>query len=187
MGLDPMGQREEDMRMNYFWLTVKHKWFVFLAGRKLGVSLWRLIKHDWSKFTPSEYPHYQRRFFGDKKPCTAFDTAWLHHIHCNDHHWEHWILQVDSEIVPGTYDRKSLPMPEVAAREMLADWMGASRAYEGKWPKPGEWRWLHENWSRIWLHEETDTLLAGILFGMGYMGKHGDVPFRDTGAPEAMG
>lgn len=165
--------------MNYFWLTIKHKWFVFLAGRTLGVSLWRLIKHDWSKFTPSEYPHYQRQFFGDKK-APGFDAAWLHHIHCNDHHWEHWIQPTDYEITPGIYDRKSLPMPEAAAREMIADWMGASRAYEGKWPKPGEWRWLYENYARLWLHEETEMFVAGILWRMGYMEANGAIKWKEA-------
>jgi len=50
--------------MKYFILTLKHKWFVFLAGLKIGVSKWQLIKHDLSKFSISELPHYQRQFFG---------------------------------------------------------------------------------------------------------------------------
>ena len=52
--------------LKYIWLTVKHKVFVFRAGLRTKAPLWRLIIHDWSKFTPSEAPHYGRQFFGDK-------------------------------------------------------------------------------------------------------------------------
>ena len=44
----------------YFVLILKHKWFVFLEGRRLGVSMWRLMIHDWTKFLPSELPHYSK-------------------------------------------------------------------------------------------------------------------------------
>ena len=52
--------------MKYFWLTIKHKWFVFLAGLKIGAPLWRLITHDMSKLSWREFKHYQRQFYGDK-------------------------------------------------------------------------------------------------------------------------
>lgn len=39
----------------FAWVILKHKWFVLLAGLEVGVPLWRLIIHDWSKFTPAEF------------------------------------------------------------------------------------------------------------------------------------
>ncbi len=33
---------------------VKHKIYVVGAGRKIGAPLWTLLKHDLSKFRPSE-------------------------------------------------------------------------------------------------------------------------------------
>ncbi len=36
--------------INYFKYVVRHKWFVFLAGIKLGVPIMSLIIHDWDKF-----------------------------------------------------------------------------------------------------------------------------------------
>jgi hypothetical protein len=49
----------------------------------------------------------------------AFDRAWLKHIHRNDHHWQHWLLQQDD-------GRKiALIPPAIAVDEMIADWMGA--------------------------------------------------------------
>jgi hypothetical protein len=75
--------------VKYFWLTLKHKWFVFISGLKLGVPIWRLIKHDWTKFLPSELPHYQRQFFGAADDPRGYIKCWLHHQNSNDHHWEY--------------------------------------------------------------------------------------------------
>ncbi len=63
--------------MKYFILTLKHKWFVLLAGLRVRkIPLWRLIIHDWSKFTKYELPHYERQFFGDKGDPEGFAKAW---------------------------------------------------------------------------------------------------------------
>lgn len=49
----------------------------------------------------------------------AYDRAWLKHIHRNDHHWQHWLLQQDD-------GRKiALLPPTLAVDEMVADWLGA--------------------------------------------------------------
>lgn len=77
--------------MQYFLLTLKHKWYVFLAGLKTGAPLYNLIVHDWTKFTWAELPHYQRQFFGDKGNPDGFAAAWLHHQNHNPHHWEFWL------------------------------------------------------------------------------------------------
>jgi len=139
--------------------TIKHKWFVMLAGKKLPkkykVSWYRLIIHDWSKFTFSEAPHYGRSFFGDRKYPEKFDKAWLHHIHCNPHHWQHWIVQ----------SGKLLPMPKKFIHEMVADWMGAGRSYQGSWDMGG---WLINNLNKIEIDDETRSYLEEILIGMEY-------------------
>jgi Family of unknown function (DUF5662) len=44
--------------------TVRHKRFVYQAGRRLGVARWRLVVHDLSKFRPSEFVPYGRFFYG---------------------------------------------------------------------------------------------------------------------------
>lgn len=204
--------------MNYFWLTLKHKWFVFLAGLKTKAPLYNLIVHDWTKLTPAELPHYQRQFFGDKGDPEGFNRAWVHHQNANPHHWEYWISRMahnrggDKEKVRvcahqpeiGPYqifyqDREicevgtwgtlrpgedswewyhdatlieqslkattPLPMPEKYVREMVADWMGAGRAYTGSWddlPK-----WLEQNAEKMILHPKTVVLLWGVLSELG--------------------
>lgn len=139
--------------MRKHWKYVKylalHKWFVFLAGRKVGVSLWQLLIHDWSKLLPSEWLPYAIWFSGEPHKDgdeLAFNRAWLLHQNRNPHHWQFWLL---------TYDRgdtEVLEMPDKYVREMVADWAGAGRAITGKW-EPGTW--YLKNRDKMKLHPKT--------------------------------
>lgn len=158
--------------LKYFWLTVKHRWFVFLAGLKVGVPLWRLITHDLSKFSWHELPHYGNRFFGKGDNPEGFIRAWLHHQNqtSNDHHWEYWIPRTGHNRCDPPYpDNKPIRMPYAAALEMVADWMGASRAYEKRWPTTGNWPWLEENFDKIVVHPETRMFLLETLKKLGFI------------------
>jgi len=152
--------------MKYFWVTLKHKWFILLAARKVGLPLWRAIVHDLSKFTRVELPHYDRQFFGDKDDPAGFAAAWLHHQNHNPHHWEYWITRSDhSHGASGAVDG-CLPMPKTDVCEMIADWMAASRAYTGSWDMT---KWLSKNLNKIQLHPETRKQVNKILlYGLGY-------------------
>lgn len=50
----------------------------------------------------------------------AFNVAWLHHLHANPHHWQHWILQQDSGST-----LILVPTSVHVVQEMVADWIGA--------------------------------------------------------------
>jgi hypothetical protein len=157
--------------MKYFLLTIKHKYFVFIAGLGLKVSLWRLIWHDFSKFSWKELPHYQRQFFGKADNPKGFINAWLHHQNTNDHHWEYWIPRSGHTRCDPPYENnKPIPMSEPAVREMIADWLGASRAYGGKWPNSKEWYWLEQNLWKIWpnLHLETQLIIKNVFREIGF-------------------
>lgn len=143
----------------YARYVFRHKYFVFLAGLKLGVPLWRLILHDWTKFLPREWIPYVDFFYG-KKPTTStesgykhqfdnsdsdFNIAWNHHQKKNDHHWQYWIITLDRG------ETFCLPMSKYALLEMIADWIGAGRA-QGK---PNTWEWYAANKTKIQLHPDT--------------------------------
>lgn len=152
--------------MNYAWLTLKHKWFVLLAGLRLDCSWWRLLTHDLSKFSWAELPHYQRQFFGKKNQPWNFIRAWIHHQNRNDHHWEYWIPRTGhNRCEPAYPDNVPVPMPQEAVLEMVADWMGASRAYEGRWPTPDNWPWLDKNLKTVLerSHFETGQRIFAVL------------------------
>lgn len=143
--------------IKYAILTIKHKYFVFVAGLYVGVPLITLLKHDLSKFYICELPNYGRQFFGDKSDPEKFDVAWLHHQNSNKHHWEYWI--------PRTGHNKSngnpvpLDMPEIYVKEMIADWLGAGRAYNKYWPDVRNWTWLSSNIDKMILSENTKKLI----------------------------
>lgn len=150
--------------MRYFWLIIKHKWFVFLAGKRCGVSLWRRVTHDLSKFLSCELPHYQRQFFGKADDPEGFIRCWVHHQNHNDHHWEYWIPRTGhNRCAPPYPDNEAIPMPYPAVREMVADWLGAGRAYNGKWPDVYNWKWFDENFDKMVLHFRTGVRLAFVL------------------------
>ena len=145
-----------------------HKWFVLRAGRTTGVPLWRLLAHDWSKFSPAEFAAYARAFCGDysnspndrEEVTQEYRRAWLHHENANPHHWGHWIPR------SGHYAGEPLAMPEIYVREMIADCLGASRAYTGSWDIAA---WLNEHGSAWPLHDETVKLIAVVMNEIGYV------------------
>ncbi|WP_155300581.1 DUF5662 family protein [Deinococcus kurensis] len=142
----------------YAALTARHKRYVYAAGRKLGVSRWQLLVHDLSKFTPAELPHYARQFF--MKPTVAnrdaFAAAWLHHQNTNPHHWEYWVPRTGHTLSLGSSQSAAMPMPRRYVNEMVADWLGAGRAYEGRYPDSLDgWTWLHANLPKMTLHPMT--------------------------------
>ena len=122
------------MYSRYAWAVLRHKWFVFVECCKLGIP-WLGVVHDLSKFLPGEFVPYARYFYGpwakdERKPRMVeynFDMAWLHHQHRNRHHWQRWMMTLDSARKGAKHF--PMPMPERFAREMLADWRGAGRAY----------------------------------------------------------
>lgn len=147
--------------IKYGLLTLKHKWFVFVAGLNLGVPIWKLIIHDWSKFLPSELPHYGRQFFGKADQPLKFALCWLKHQNRHPHHWEYWIPRTGHSR-SGYGDNQPLPMPMWAVLEMMADWMGAGKAYAGCWPNPHNWEWLEENLDQMQLDGETRALIFSV-------------------------
>jgi hypothetical protein len=90
----------------YLKYVIRHKWFVFVAGCRLGIP-WLALLHDLSKFLPDEWRWYARHFYapdGSKQTWqgkdgfyvaagndTKFDRAWLKHIKRNKHHPQHWV------------------------------------------------------------------------------------------------
>jgi hypothetical protein len=137
--------------LKYLKYVLIHKYWVFVAGLHLGVPLWQLITHDWSKFTPKEWFAYVNHFYGNypkfdpedtckyvrqgyygittKETKEMFDVAWNYHQKTQPHHWQFWVLITDSD-EPRTC---VLPMPQKYVLEMVADWAGAGKAITGKW------------------------------------------------------
>lgn len=144
----------------YVKYIVRHKYFVFRAGRMTKAPVWRLIVHDWSKFRYwTEWSPYREYFYNNNKGGDHgqynFDNAWLAHIHKNKHHWQYWVLKHDS----GTTE--PLPIPTKYIKEMVADWYGAGRAITGKWEAHS---WYEKNKHKMVLNEWTRFAVEQLLY-----------------------
>ena len=116
-------------------------------------------KHDESKWNGAEYGPYDAYFYGERDE-EAFNRAWLHHIHNNPHHWQHWLLMNDDGKYRDPDKVVALEMPKVCALEMVADWWSFS------------WRsgnleevfaWYEEHRDNIILHPKTREFVGSVL------------------------
>jgi hypothetical protein len=153
--------------LKYLWYVLRHKWFVYVEGRKLDVSPLQLLAHDWQKFTSAEWSPYVQTFYGPKDTprradggydpnaaSDAFDRAWLHHQKVGGkHHWQYWVLPLDD----GGF--RALEIPERYLREMLADWRGAGRALG----KPDTAAWYAVNRENMVLHPRSRAWVESNL------------------------
>jgi len=129
------------------------------AGRKFGVAEYLLRDHDLSKWDSVEFDAYATHFHGGGDP-KNFPLAWLHHVHNNPHHWQHWIFPDGWTMEGSAMDGACIEMPYEYVLEMIADWMGASKTYTGSWDMAG---WLSKNIPRITVHSKTAQSIREIL------------------------
>lgn len=146
----------DGVRQAYLWLEknipdifVGHEEEQTLARRHC------LFAHDASKKTAAEYPAYDDYFYGEKTDdvIDAFNYAWLHHIHKNPHHWQHWVLIHDDEPM------EALEMPFEYVIEMICDWWSFSWK-KGDLNEIFQW---YEDHKGMLLHPETRKLVESIL------------------------
>lgn len=166
--------------LKYIKYVLKHKHYVFIECCKLGIPI-RGLLHDISKFRPSEFKVYADYFYGKPKPIRLvshpsvprlnifniytqeqlekdFDRAWLHHQHRNKHHWQYWILRNDSGTV------EYIDMPTKYVKEMVADWIGAGRAINGKYSGYEEVvEWYNKNKHNMEMSENTRKKVVDII------------------------
>lgn len=152
----------------YLRYIIIHKWNVLRACFRMRL-FWQGIIHDWSKFLPCEWVPYANRFYNTHRKndptCTAeYEKAWLHHIHNNPHHWEHWVI-------PGVPPRQhnvqifkpnavAIPIPDKYLKEMLCDWYGAGQMQEHGMTVL---EWYEVNQYDIILHPDSRKRLKELL------------------------
>jgi hypothetical protein len=154
----------------YFKYLFIHKYYVYKFCRKLKLSVWQSVLHDWSKFLPIELVPYAKYFYnndgtkrnirnpdGSYDPTKIgkdFDYSWLSHQRRNKHHWQHWLLMNDS----GSW--YPLEIPDKYIKEMVADWCGAGYAKKKKLEVS---EWYKENKSKMILHSDTRKKIEDLI------------------------
>jgi hypothetical protein len=141
--------------IKHFKLITTHKYYVFKNCYKAGL-IWRGIKHDLSKYSPTEFLESVRYFSGNRSPIdnckevNGWSKAWMHHKGRNTHHYEYWQDNFDKGGEP-------LQMPYEDALEMVCDYIAAGQAYMKKdFSYSGEYDWwLNKTARGIAMHPKT--------------------------------
>ena len=145
-----------------FWWFMIHRPDIFQELDIDAESFNTLILiHDASKRAEEEYDAYDEYFYGiNQKPYDEVDQeinrAWLHHIHNNPHHWQHWVLTND-------YPYKGeniLDMPNDYILEMVCDWWSFSWAQRDP---TLIFNWYEEHKDHMKLSESTRSTVEYIL------------------------
>ena len=111
--------------------VTRHRHKVIAHCAKAGI-LWQGLRHDLSKYSPTEFFQGVRYFDGthspteDERRTEGYSLAWMHHKGRNRHHWEYW---TDYSIEQQAYI--AMPMPRRYLAEMLCDRVAASKIYKG--------------------------------------------------------
>jgi len=114
--------------------------------------------HDASKNDVEEYGPYDEYFYGRVKSAETkekFNRSWLHHIHQNPHHWQHWVLIEDDD--PSGFVCIEIPLDYVY--EMICDWWSFSWV-EGNLYEIFDWYEKHRSMK---LHPKTRAEVERIL------------------------
>lgn len=120
----------------------------------------QILRHDSSKTSPEEYDAYNEYFYGGNRSFRVvrnFQKAWLHHIHNNPHHWQHWVL-INDEPDEGEV---ALEMPYECIIEMICDWWAFSWQ-KGDLSEIFSWYDKHQNY--IKLAPNTRKIVEDILW-----------------------
>lgn len=152
-----IAEHKANVKKGYDWLC--EKGFMFLNNCSYDVGHQICDLHDDSKMSVEEYEPYDRYFYGRGRSfgvVNDFNKAWLHHIHNNPHHWQHWVLINDDPKLGNT----CIEMPMDYIVEMICDWWAFS------WAKDNLYEifdWYEEHKGYIELHAKTRKIVEGIL------------------------
>lgn len=154
---DYLREHRAAVRKAYDWLVANMS--DVLDADALTKAGQNIAHHDESKESVEEYGPYDEYFYGRNKSAAVkanFNKAWLHHIHQNPHHWQHWVLLEDDG---GAYDHVCIEMPPECIYEMICDWWSFSWR-SGNLMEIFEWYEKHKNMK---LHPKTLVEVVSIL------------------------
>lgn len=117
---------------HHFLLITRHRHKVIAHCKKAGI-LWQGLRHDLSKYSPTEFIPGVKYYQGNRSPnekereILGYSLAWLHHKGRNRHHFEYWTdyNPVEKKVMP-------VKMPARFLVEMFCDRLAASKIYKGE-------------------------------------------------------
>lgn len=153
--------------MNFFGhlkTITKHRNKVLVHCFKVGIPF-QGLKHDLSKYSPTEFLKGIKYFQGIRSPnekereLFGYSSAWLHHKGRNKHHFEYW---VDVDVKTKKYQPVEMPIRYVA--EMFCDRVAASKIYKGKnYTDSSALEYFLGGYASEEMHKKTAELLKSWL------------------------
>lgn len=150
--------------IGHFRTITRHRHQVIVHCYKSGI-LWQGLKHDLSKYTPTEFIPGVKYYTGKRSPNegeradVGYSSAWLHHKGRNRHHFEYWTdyNPVEKKVMP-------VEMPYKYVVEMFCDRVAASKIYNGADYKEGDSLLYFQNGkTRRMIHQKTSDELEELL------------------------
>lgn len=115
----------------HFCTITRHRHKVMYHCFMAGI-FWQGIKHDLSKYSPTEFIPGARYYQGYRSPNDrereeiGYSAAWMHHKGRNRHHFEYW-----NDYNTVTRRVEPVRMPVRYVKEMFCDRVAASKIYQG--------------------------------------------------------
>lgn len=151
-----------------FWghlsTITRHRHKVIAHCARAGI-LWQGLRHDLSKYSPTEFWQGVKFFDGthspteDERRTLGYSLAWMHHKGRNRHHWEYW---TDYSVEEKRY--VPVPMPRRYMAEMICDRIATSKIYNGpKYTDASPLEYLQRGKMHDHMHPETHALLTRFM------------------------
>lgn len=148
----------------HFVTITKHRHMVIRHCAKAGI-LWQGLRHDLSKYSPTEFFSGARFYLGDRSPTEAerreygYSKAWMHHKGRNKHHFEYW-----TDYNYKTRRVEAVEMPLRYVKEMFCDRVAAGKIYQGdKYTNDNPIEYFLRGSAKSAMHPKTAELLESWL------------------------
>lgn len=150
--------------IKHFKVITKHRHKVISHCFKAGI-LMQGLRHDLSKYSPSEFISGAKYFLGNRSPNEeeraklGFSKAWIHHQGRNKHHFEYW-----KDYNTQTHLIEPVKMPYKYVVEMFCDRVAASKIYQGDNYKPTQpIEYFEKSKKTRIIHKDTSDELELLL------------------------
>lgn len=150
--------------IKHFVTITNHRHKVIANCARAGI-LWQGLRHDLSKYTPTEFVPGAKYYQGTRSPnerereIYGSSRAWMHHKGRNRHHYEYW-----TDYNPVTKQIEYVKMPVRFVVEMFCDRVAASKIYNGKnYTDNAPFEYFLRIRGKDRMHPETEALLEKML------------------------
>ncbi len=150
--------------LKHFRTITKHRHAVIRHCAAAGI-LWQGLRHDLSKYSPTEFIPGARYYTGVRSPNEGerreigYSTAWLHHKGRNRHHFEYW-----TDYNPAEHRIMPVRMPTKYVVEMFCDRVAASKIYQGdKYTDKSPIEYFTHGKANRLIHPETSDRIEALL------------------------